>query len=279
MKRVDRLLKPKHWHVGTAKNNMKIQELLEDISQQELNQVEQFADQLWAKLGVDVEFTRHFLDRVNDERNGTPITVDELIALFQKEFKTNGIQISNMRRPEAVLKDLLTNINIPFVLKKVGDQKQLVSKTVMRKRNFMSPDPAYVVKELFQPGKDWKWSFQGSEEAVAVFHVGEVPYMFHAYGADGEWEAEFKQHGSKLDRSQKFGLTGTGNSAEVMSTVVDIMRSFLDKYRDKIQVLTFSAKEDSRQGLYARMVKRLLPNWTMTQKDEFFTLVAPKQNI
>jgi hypothetical protein len=103
--------------------------------------------------------------------------------------------------------------------------------------------------------------------------------MFHAYGADGEWEAEFKQHGSKLSRTQKFGLTGTGNSAEVMSTVVDIMRSFLDKYKDKIQVLTFSAKEDSRQGLYARMVNRLLPNWTMTQKDGFFTLVAPKQDI
>jgi hypothetical protein len=257
---------------------MKITELLEDISQQELDQVELFADQLWAKLGVDIEFTRHFLDRVNDERNGKPIDADELIALFQKEFKTNGIQISNMRRPEAVLKDLLSNINIPFVLKKDGDKKQLVGKTVMRKRNFMSPDPAYVVKELFQQGKDWKWSFQGSEEAVAVFKVGEVPYMFHAYGADGEWEAEFKQHGSKLSRTQKFGLTGTGNSAEVMSTVVDIMRAFLDKYRDKIQVLGFSAKEDSRQGLYARMVKRLLPDWTMTRKGEFFILVAPTQN-
>lgn len=135
------------------------------------------------------------------------------------------------------------------------------------------------LKELFQPGKDWKWSFQGSEEAVAVFQIGDIPYMFHAYGADGEWEAEFKQHGSKLSRTQKFGLTGTGNSAEVMSTVVDIMRSFLEKYRDKIQVLTFSAKEDSRQGLYARMVKRLLPDWTMTQKDEFFTLVAPKKEV
>jgi len=136
-----------------------------------------------------------------------------------------------------------------------------------------------IVTELFQPGKDWRWSFQGSEEAVAVFHVGEVPYMFHAYGTDGEWEAEFKQHGSKLSRTQKFGLTGTGNSAEVMSTVVDIMRAFLDKYKDKIQVLTFSAKEDSRQGLYARMVKRLLPDWTMKQKDEFFTLFAPKQEV
>jgi hypothetical protein len=135
------------------------------------------------------------------------------------------------------------------------------------------------ITELFQPGKDWQWSFQGSEEAVAVFKVGDIPYMFHAYGADGEWEAEFKQHGSKLSRTQKFGLTGTGNSAEVMSTVVDIMRAFLEKYRDKIQVLTFSAKEDSRQGLYAKMVKRLLPNWTMTRKDEFFTLIAPKQDV
>jgi ribosomal protein S18 acetylase RimI-like enzyme len=131
--------------------------------------------------------------------------------------------------------------------------------------------------ELFQPGKDWKWSFQGSEEAVAVFHVGKLPYMFHAYGADGQWEVEFKRHGNKLDRSQKFGLTGTGNSAEVMSTVVDIMRAFLDKYKDKIEVLIFSAKEDSRQGLYAKMVKRLLPNWIMRQDKEEFILIAPSE--
>jgi hypothetical protein len=131
------------------------------------------------------------------------------------------------------------------------------------------------VTELFQPGKPWRWSFQGSEEAVAVFQVGDIPYMFHAYGADGEWEAEFKRHGNKLDRIQKFGLTGTGNSAEVMSTVVDIMRAFLSKYDDKIEVLTFSAKEDSRQGLYARMAKRLLPDWILHQKGAFFTLVSP----
>lgn len=133
------------------------------------------------------------------------------------------------------------------------------------------------LKELFQPGKNWKWSFRGSEEAVAVFHVGEIPYMFHAYGTNGVWEVEFKRHGSKLDRANKFGLTGTGNSAEVMSTVVDIMRAFLDQYRDKIETLTFSAKEDSRQGLYARMVKRLLPTWTMRQDGEDFVLASPEQ--
>jgi hypothetical protein len=135
------------------------------------------------------------------------------------------------------------------------------------------------INELFQPGKDWRWSFQGSEEAVAVFHVGTVPYMFHAYGTDGIWEVEFKQHDSKLDRSQKFGLTGTGNSAEVMSTIVDIMRAFLSKYKDKLEVLSFSAKEDSRQGLYARMVKRLLPNWVLKQDNEDFMLIAPDQKV
>lgn len=144
----------------------------------------------------------------------------------------------------------------------------------MRSNEFIKES---TITELFQPGKKWQWEFNGSEEAIATFHVGEVPYLFHAYGADGQWEVEFKRDGKKLDRTQKFGLTGTGNSAEVMSTVVDIMRAFLDKYKDKIEVLIFSAKEDSRQGLYAKMVKRLLPDWIMKQDGEEFILIAPKQ--
>jgi len=133
-----------------------------------------------------------------------------------------------------------------------------------------------IINELFQPGKKWEWSFRGSEEAVAVFQVGEERYVFHAYGTDGTWEVEFKRHGSKLDRSQKFGLSGTGNSTEVMSTVVDIMRAFLDQYKDKIETLTFSAKEDSRQSLYARMAKKLLPNWTLHQDGRDFVLASPE---
>ena len=34
----------------------------ENISQQELDQIEKFADRLFAKVGIDVEFTRHFID-------------------------------------------------------------------------------------------------------------------------------------------------------------------------------------------------------------------------
>lgn len=39
--------------------------------------------------------------------------------------------------------------------------------------------------------------------------------------------------------------------------------------------MTFAAKEDSRQGLYARMVKRLLPKWNLEQKGEAFILTRP----
>jgi hypothetical protein len=125
---------------------MKIRELMEAVTQSELDQVERFADALWGKLGIDVEFTRHFMDRVNDERNGKPITTAELIRLFKKEYERNGKQISGIDGGEGVMKDLLTTVNLPFVIKDTRSGKELVAKTVMRKDGFKTPDPEYVVK-------------------------------------------------------------------------------------------------------------------------------------
>lgn len=125
---------------------MKIQELLEDVTPYDLGKVEQIADALWAKFGVDVKFTRHFLDRVNDERNKTPITTDELIALFKKEFKNYGREISDLdSNAEAVMKDMFSKINLPFVVTDRGRERSLVAKTVMRKDRFQTPNPSYVV--------------------------------------------------------------------------------------------------------------------------------------
>ena len=39
--------------------------LLDNVSPSQLAQVEKYLDRLWDKVGVDVEFTRHFIDRVN----------------------------------------------------------------------------------------------------------------------------------------------------------------------------------------------------------------------
>jgi hypothetical protein len=120
----------------------------EDIDRHMLDQVEAFADKLWSKLGIDVKFTHHFIERLNHERNGKPITTPELIRLFKKEYETYGKQIRKLDgNEEAVLKDLSTELNLPFVIKDNGhDGKTLVAKTIMRKSNFHSPDPEFPIK-------------------------------------------------------------------------------------------------------------------------------------
>ena len=47
-------------------------------------------------IGIDVEFTRHFLDRVNDSRNKKQITVAELIRMFKQSYKKFGRKIAKL---------------------------------------------------------------------------------------------------------------------------------------------------------------------------------------
>ena len=69
---------------------MRLDELDKKITQSDLEALETFADRIFGKVGIDVEFTRHFLDRVNDERNGKQITASELTRLFKQEYKRWG---------------------------------------------------------------------------------------------------------------------------------------------------------------------------------------------
>jgi hypothetical protein len=118
-----------------------------EITSSELSQVETFADRLWSKLGIDVEFTKHFVDRLNDDRNGKPISSAELVRLFKREYELYGKAIQKLDdRYEAVMKDLTTQINLPFVIKDTDSGKSVIAKTVMRKQNFRSPDPEFAVK-------------------------------------------------------------------------------------------------------------------------------------
>ena len=107
-----------------------------------MDNVEVYADRLYKAVGIDVEFTRHFLDRVNDARNQKQITVSELIRMFKQSFKKYGKKIAQLGPDaEAVLNDTQTDVNMPLVLNWNGKELDLVAKTVMRKKNFSTPDP------------------------------------------------------------------------------------------------------------------------------------------
>ena len=87
------------------------------VTQGDLRNLENYADKLFARVGIDVEFTRHFLDRVNDERNDKQITVGELIRIFKQQYKYYGKKIAQLGPDaEAVMKDMKTDVNIPFAL-------------------------------------------------------------------------------------------------------------------------------------------------------------------
>ena len=121
--------------------------LLEFVSRKDLDQVEKYADRLFAAVGIDVEFTRHFLDRVNDERNKKPISTAELIRLFRLSYKKYGKKIPQMgAKAQAVIHDMETDINMPFVLNiDRSGMLDLVAKTVMRKKNFKTSNPKLEV--------------------------------------------------------------------------------------------------------------------------------------
>lgn len=119
------------------------------ITKSDLDAVEKYADKIFAKVGIDVEFTRHFLDRVNDERNKKQITSAELTRLFKQTYAKHGKKIPSMGPDaEAVIKDMRTDINMPFVLNFKNGELELVAKTIMRKKNFKTPNPELAVESV-----------------------------------------------------------------------------------------------------------------------------------
>lgn len=124
----------------------------EDISAQEMQQIEKYADMLYGRIGIEVSFTKHFLERVRDARNGVPIEAAELARLLIKEYEQHGKQIAKLGdNYEAVMRDLFTTINMPFVMRDTRKGKELVAKTIIRKTPFHSKDPAFIVQEEKEP--------------------------------------------------------------------------------------------------------------------------------
>ena len=131
---------------------MKLRELLEkEVSRKDINDLEKFADRILKKYGVDIEFTKHFVDRMNDPRNSPEIKVSELQRFF-KRFKKTKQEYNKQPRHTKFLKDMSTNLNLPVVIKTKGNEIEVINKTIMRKQNFKTPNKVikYNRLELFQ---------------------------------------------------------------------------------------------------------------------------------
>tara|TARA_B100000941_G_scaffold265938_1_gene220869 strand:+ start:6 stop:1820 length:1815 start_codon:yes stop_codon:yes gene_type:complete len=106
-----------------------------------------------AKLDIDVSFTKHFLDRLNDKRNDPEIKVSELQRFFKKILNKKGSQIKSNPNIQAVLKDVTANLNLPVVINYNNGKFEVVHKTIMRKKNFTTSNKELKYEKL-DPDKD-----------------------------------------------------------------------------------------------------------------------------
>ena len=115
---------------------------IKEMSKSTLNKIEKFAEK---KLSPeDIEFTKHFFDRVNDPRNGKEISDAELTGFFKRlsKFKKKFKEFLEKYK-QIVVTDKRHDINIPFV----KQANQIIAKTVMRKKNFQTSNPKLAFED------------------------------------------------------------------------------------------------------------------------------------
>jgi len=111
------------------------------LSDSEIDDIEDLADELFRDYKIDVVFTNHFKERLRDPReNQNPITFDELEKFFIKMAKNAGKEISDIPlHKKAVIKDIVSKLNSPIAMER--DLKNPVIKdmnmvTIMRNPKF-----------------------------------------------------------------------------------------------------------------------------------------------
>ena len=117
----------------------------QEITKVQLNIIEKALDKLFKDVDVNIEFTKHFHDRLRDERNITPITVQELTKIYKEVHDKYGVKLGHATKGELIdllIKSLQSMINIPVALtyNRKTDMVDMTAKTIMRKKDFKTHD-------------------------------------------------------------------------------------------------------------------------------------------
>lgn len=116
------------------------------VTMGQMREFEKLVDRLFEKFGINFDFTKHFRERMSDERNKPCINMRELGQMIQKIYnknKADGKTLSKFTDAEAVVKDLQSNLNMPIAVEydRRNDELRVVAKTIMRKKDFKTPNP------------------------------------------------------------------------------------------------------------------------------------------
>ena len=134
------------------------------ITRQELAQIENTIDSFFKKYNINVNFQggqTHFIDRLNDPRNESPIYMDELVDLFRDLSDEYGDQIATQlqkNKPGAIESDYQFDvpIHMPFMLQFNPRTKMidLIPKTIKKQRRpWINSDKSQIIYRIESAGK------------------------------------------------------------------------------------------------------------------------------
>lgn len=246
---------------------MRYSELLEFVSRTDLEAVEQQADELFSRYNIDIEFTRHFHQRMNDARNGDPIKTSELLNLLKKVYDKYGKMIAQQRPDfQAVMKDISTDLNLPFVLDldTRNHELDLVGKTIMRKKNFHTPNP-----ELKVESKDYKRK-----------RKLEILEQYYAVKRTGKQEERCKKRWKQILEYQEITSTNLLDESFLdrnFQKNIEILNNNIDKTNPKYYIHIRSDWLETNPAIliYGESIKPGSPTKDIIRVDEEAWLVFP----
>ena len=124
---------------------MTFKDYLVELNDSEIKSLESYLDRIFAIIDVDVDFTKHFKDRLRGRES--ELKQQTIKDSFNKLLKKYKERIVNSPDVNAILQDMSNNINVPFVITKLKDGTyEMDTLTIMKKKGFKPFD----VKKLFK---------------------------------------------------------------------------------------------------------------------------------
>ena len=221
-----------------------------EMAQSNLNAIEKYADSQLSP--EDIEFTKHFFDRVNDPRNGKEISDAELTGFFKRlaKHKKEFTDFLNKYK-EIVVTDSRSDINIPFV----KSANKVIAKTIMRKADFKSSTPK-IVNELTNNEKRIK---DGNPANVYyAFYKGKFDAVYWAMNPNDlfkiYWD-EFKVRrpaGSQFKLNPEFIIVPK-KEYDKNPNKYSKLKPYVDTFWDKLQNESVNESLLTEGGAYGHM--------------------------
>ena len=232
-----------------------VADLQAKFTQRDIDDVEKFADRILRKYDIDIEFTRHFIDRLNDPRNNPEIKIAELQRFFKKIQRAKGQNIRNNPDVELVLKDMSSNLNLPVVIKKRGDSFEVVNKTIMRKPDFKTTSKVIryeesnprIPRKKGQPAGSKKHSdLYTDENPRGTIHGLKFATVKDAKASVKKIENSGKKHAHKIQAAVAMEQRAKemGKTAEAA-----VYRAYIEKMKKKTKEMQKESPPDTSDAM------------------------------